>query len=77
MPDEPAYAELARIDPDGHGRAGYELAPGVAVRLSPRLMAMWCAICIAQPIMGMRSTSTLEMYLNGRGRKPLSVMMSK
>jgi hypothetical protein len=40
-------------------------------------MAMWCAICMAQPIMGILSTSTLEMYLKGRGRKPLSVMMSK
>ncbi|HMO46433.1 MAG TPA: MBL fold metallo-hydrolase [Rubrivivax sp.] len=38
MPDEPAYAEIGRIDPDGAGHASYELRPGVAVRLSPRLL---------------------------------------
>ena len=38
MPDEAAYAEIGRIDPDGAGHASYELAPGVAVRLSPRLI---------------------------------------
>jgi len=38
MPDEPPYAELGRLDPDGHGRHSYELAPGPAVRLSPRLI---------------------------------------
>jgi len=38
MPDEPPYAELGRLDPDGHGRHSYELAPGPAVRLSPRLV---------------------------------------
>jgi glyoxylase-like metal-dependent hydrolase (beta-lactamase superfamily II)/8-oxo-dGTP pyrophosphatase MutT (NUDIX family) len=38
MPDEPAYAEIGRIDPEGRGQAGYELAPGVAVRLSSRLI---------------------------------------
>jgi glyoxylase-like metal-dependent hydrolase (beta-lactamase superfamily II)/8-oxo-dGTP pyrophosphatase MutT (NUDIX family) len=38
MPDEPAYAEIARCDPEGHGRHACELAPGPAVRLSPRLI---------------------------------------
>jgi glyoxylase-like metal-dependent hydrolase (beta-lactamase superfamily II)/8-oxo-dGTP pyrophosphatase MutT (NUDIX family) len=38
MPDEPAYAELGRLDPDGSGRFSYELAPAHAVRLSPRLI---------------------------------------
>lgn len=38
MPDEPAYAEIGRIDPDGAGHASYELTPGAAVRLSPRLI---------------------------------------
>ncbi len=37
-PDEPAWAELGRLDPEGYGRASYELVPGVAVRLSPRLI---------------------------------------
>jgi glyoxylase-like metal-dependent hydrolase (beta-lactamase superfamily II)/8-oxo-dGTP pyrophosphatase MutT (NUDIX family) len=38
MPDEPPYAEIGRIDPEGHGQYSYELAPAVAVRLSPRLI---------------------------------------
>ena len=38
VPDEHAYAELGRLDPTGLGTASYELQPGVAVRLSPRLI---------------------------------------
>jgi glyoxylase-like metal-dependent hydrolase (beta-lactamase superfamily II)/8-oxo-dGTP pyrophosphatase MutT (NUDIX family) len=38
LPDEPAYAELGRLDPEGHARFSYELAPGVAVPLSARLI---------------------------------------
>lgn len=38
MPDEPAYAEIARCDPEGLGSHGCELTPGAAVRLSPRLI---------------------------------------
>jgi glyoxylase-like metal-dependent hydrolase (beta-lactamase superfamily II)/8-oxo-dGTP pyrophosphatase MutT (NUDIX family) len=34
MPDEPAWAELARIDPEGRGDGCYDIRPGVAVRLS-------------------------------------------
>jgi glyoxylase-like metal-dependent hydrolase (beta-lactamase superfamily II) len=37
-PDEPAWAELGRLDPEGHGTASFELVPGVPVRLSPRLI---------------------------------------
>lgn len=37
MPDEPAYAELGRIDPDGTRGAGCELVPGQVVRLSRRV----------------------------------------
>jgi glyoxylase-like metal-dependent hydrolase (beta-lactamase superfamily II)/8-oxo-dGTP pyrophosphatase MutT (NUDIX family) len=37
MPDEPAYAEIGRLDPDATGDASYELAPGRAVRLSERV----------------------------------------
>ncbi len=38
LPDEPPYAELGRLDPDGHGQHSYELAPATAVQLSPRLI---------------------------------------
>jgi glyoxylase-like metal-dependent hydrolase (beta-lactamase superfamily II)/8-oxo-dGTP pyrophosphatase MutT (NUDIX family) len=35
---EPAWAELSKIDADGYGTSSYELAPGPAVRLSPRMI---------------------------------------
>ncbi|MDH5541069.1 MAG: MBL fold metallo-hydrolase, partial [Rhizobacter sp.] len=37
-PDEPAWAELGRLDPQGQGTASFELTPGTPVRLSPRLI---------------------------------------
>jgi glyoxylase-like metal-dependent hydrolase (beta-lactamase superfamily II)/8-oxo-dGTP pyrophosphatase MutT (NUDIX family) len=33
-----AYAEVGRLDPEGHGQASTELTPGVAVWLSPRVL---------------------------------------
>jgi glyoxylase-like metal-dependent hydrolase (beta-lactamase superfamily II)/8-oxo-dGTP pyrophosphatase MutT (NUDIX family) len=38
LPDEPAFAEIGRIDPAGHGVACYDIQVGTAVRLSPRLI---------------------------------------
>jgi glyoxylase-like metal-dependent hydrolase (beta-lactamase superfamily II)/8-oxo-dGTP pyrophosphatase MutT (NUDIX family) len=38
LPDEHAWAELGRLDPAGHGHACYDIQPGVAVRLSHRLI---------------------------------------
>jgi glyoxylase-like metal-dependent hydrolase (beta-lactamase superfamily II)/8-oxo-dGTP pyrophosphatase MutT (NUDIX family) len=38
LPDEPAWAELGRIDPAGHGHGSYELVAGRAVRLSERVI---------------------------------------
>ncbi len=38
MPDEPAYAEIGRVDPEGRGHASYDLAPASPLRLSPRLI---------------------------------------
>lgn len=38
MPDEPAFAELGRIDPEGHGHGSHEIRPGIAVRLSERVI---------------------------------------
>ena len=37
-PDEPAWAEMGRIDPEGHGTACYEIRPGEPVRLSARVI---------------------------------------
>jgi glyoxylase-like metal-dependent hydrolase (beta-lactamase superfamily II)/8-oxo-dGTP pyrophosphatase MutT (NUDIX family) len=38
LPDEPAYAELGRIDPAGHGNGSYDIVPDHAVRLSERVI---------------------------------------
>ena len=38
LPDEPAWAEIGRLDPDGHGLVSYEVQPGTPVRLSPRVI---------------------------------------
>ncbi|WP_298835255.1 MBL fold metallo-hydrolase [uncultured Piscinibacter sp.] len=37
-PDEPAFAELRRIDPECRGDVSYDINPGVAVRLSARVL---------------------------------------
>ena len=37
MPNEAAYAEIGRIDPDGTGSASFELPSGRVVQLSPRV----------------------------------------
>ena len=37
-PDEPAYAELKRLDPECRGNFSYEIHPAVPVRLSPRVI---------------------------------------
>ena len=38
LPDEPAWAELGRIDPAGRGEGSYDIVPGAAVRLSDRVV---------------------------------------
>ena len=38
LPDEWAYAEVARLDPEGRGDVACELLPGRAVRLSARVL---------------------------------------
>ena len=38
MPDEPAFAELGRVDPAGHGFGCYDIRIDVPVRLSARLI---------------------------------------
>jgi len=37
-PEEPAYAEIARIDPEGEGHGRCELADGLVMSLSPRVL---------------------------------------
>src|SRR5690606_25926339 len=40
---EPAYAEVGRLDPLGHGQASAELVPGRPVWLSPRVLRVTAA----------------------------------
>jgi glyoxylase-like metal-dependent hydrolase (beta-lactamase superfamily II)/8-oxo-dGTP pyrophosphatase MutT (NUDIX family) len=61
MPGEPSYAELGRLDADGHGNFSYELAPGPAVRLSPRL------IRVTAPNGSMMTGPGTNTYLIGGG----------
>jgi glyoxylase-like metal-dependent hydrolase (beta-lactamase superfamily II) len=36
-PNHPAYAEIGLIDPEGSGRASYEIVPGLVTRLTPHV----------------------------------------
>jgi len=38
LPDEPAWAEIGRLDPAGHGTTCYDIQVGTPVRLSPRVI---------------------------------------
>ena len=38
LPDEPAWAEIGRLDPAGHGTCCYDIQVGTPVRLSPRVI---------------------------------------
>ena len=38
LPDEPAWAEIGRLDPAGHGTSCYDIQVGTKVRLSPRVI---------------------------------------
>ena len=60
-PDEPAWAELGRLDPQGTGTASYELAPGPGVRLSQRL------IRVTAPNGSMMTGPGTNTYLLGGG----------
>ncbi|WP_396268373.1 MBL fold metallo-hydrolase [Ideonella sp.] len=42
LPDEPAWAEIGRLDPHGQGTVCFELPPLRAVALSPRITRVTC-----------------------------------
>jgi glyoxylase-like metal-dependent hydrolase (beta-lactamase superfamily II) len=59
LPDEPPYAEIARLDPEGRGDVSLDIVPGAVVRLSPRV------IRITAPNAGMMTGPGTNSYLVG------------
>ena len=61
LPDDLAYAEIGRLDPDGLGTVSARIVPGVAVRLSPQVWR------VTAPNPGVMTGPGTNSYLVGSG----------
>lgn len=61
LPDQLPYAEIGKLDPEGRGDVSCELVPGVAVRLSPRIVRL------TAPNPGMMTGPGTNSYFVGGG----------
>lgn len=59
LPWEPGWAELGRLDPEGHHQAWAEVVPGAPVRLSPRIVR------VTAPNAGVMTGPGTNSYLVG------------
>jgi glyoxylase-like metal-dependent hydrolase (beta-lactamase superfamily II)/8-oxo-dGTP pyrophosphatase MutT (NUDIX family) len=64
LPDELPYAEVARLDPEGHGDVHSSIVPGRAVRLSPRIVRVTAPN--AGPMTGPGTNSYLVQDVNSQ-----------
>lgn len=62
-PDDAAYAEIGKLDPEGSGTASYEIVPGVLTRLSSRVRR------ITAPNPGFMTGPGTNAYLLGEGNE--------
>jgi glyoxylase-like metal-dependent hydrolase (beta-lactamase superfamily II)/8-oxo-dGTP pyrophosphatase MutT (NUDIX family) len=68
VPGDYAYAEIAKLDPEGRGTAAYEILPGVAVRIAPRIVR------ITAPNPGVMTGPGTNTYLLGDAASGVAVI---
>jgi 8-oxo-dGTP pyrophosphatase MutT (NUDIX family) len=68
VPGDYAYAEVARLDPDGKGTAAYEILPGVPVRIAPHIVRL------TAPNPGLMTGPGTNSYLLGDAASGIAVI---
>jgi glyoxylase-like metal-dependent hydrolase (beta-lactamase superfamily II)/8-oxo-dGTP pyrophosphatase MutT (NUDIX family) len=68
VPGDYAYAEVDKLDPEGKGAAAYEILPGVAVRIAPRIVRL------TAPNPGVMTGPGTNTYLLGDAQSGIAVI---